>query len=47
MKEYKSIIAAIIISVALVVSAVIISNAIITAGGDIGSQIASAINQIN
>ena len=46
-KEFNQIIAAVIFAFALIASAVIISNAIVSAGGDIGSQIASAINQIN
>lgn len=45
-KEYKQIIVAVIIAIALVVSALILSDAIMSAGANIGSQIASAICQI-
>lgn len=46
MKEYQNIIGKIVIALAIIIAGYMISQAIITAGGDIGSQIASAINII-
>lgn len=46
MKENQNIVGKIVIALAIVIAGYMISQAIITAGGDIGSQIASAINII-
>ena len=43
MKDYQNLIGKIIIAVAIVVAGSMIANAIEVAGGDIGSQIASAL----
>lgn len=46
MKDYQGFIGKIVIALAIVIAGYLISQAIITAGGDIGSQIASALNII-
>ena len=44
MKEYQNLIGKIIIAAAIIIGAMVIGNAILEAGGNIGSQIASALN---
>lgn len=46
MKEYQNLIGKIIIAGAIIIAAFIISGAIESAGRNIGSQIASALNTI-
>ena len=46
MKEYQNLIGKIIVAVAIIIGAVVIGNAILEAGGNIGSEIASALNTI-
>ena len=46
MKDYQNLIGKIIIAAAIIIGAVIIGNAIIEAGGEIGSQIASALHTL-
>ena len=46
MKEYQNLIGKIAIAVAIIIAGAMISNAITTAGGEFGSQIASALNAI-
>lgn len=43
MKDYQNLIGKIIIAVAIIIAGAMIANAIEGAGGDIGSQIASAL----
>lgn len=46
MKEYQNLIGKVILAVAIIAAALILANAIETAGGTIGSQIASALGRI-
>ena len=46
MKEYKDLIGKVIVAAAIVVAAWMIANAVTAAGGTIGSQIASALNNV-
>lgn len=46
MKEYQNLIGKVIVAGAIIVAAFVIANAIEAAGGNIGSQIASALGAL-
>ncbi len=46
MKEYQDLIGKVIVAAAIVAAAWMIANAVTAAGGTIGSQIASALNNV-
>ena len=46
MKEYQDLIGKVIVAAAIVVAAWMIANAVTASGGTIGSQIASALNNV-